>query len=74
MRYIVEKGSICLDGISLTVANVGYDKFAVALIPHTRKVTTAKNWEKGIKVNVEVDLIAKYVERLTNWTRGQSAN
>ena len=67
MRYIVEKGSICLDGISLTVANTAYRKFSVALIPHTRQVTTAERWETGVQVNVEVDIVAKYVERLTNW-------
>jgi riboflavin synthase len=71
MRYIVEKGSVCLDGISLTVANTAYNKFSIALIPHTWEVTTAGNWEAGLKVNVEVDVIAKYVERLTNWSRGQ---
>lgn len=68
MKYIIEKGSICLDGISLTVANVAYSRFSVALIPHTREVTTAGDWQTGTQVNVEVDLIAKYVERLTQWT------
>ena len=68
MRYIVEKGSICLDGVSLTVANVAYSKFSVALIPHTRQITTAGQWEAGAQVNVEVDIIAKYVERLMNWS------
>ncbi len=67
MRYIVEKGSICLDGVSLTVANVAYNKFSVALIPHTREVTAARSWQSGARVNVEVDIVAKYVERLTQW-------
>ena len=67
MRYIVEKGSITLDGISLTVANVAYQRFSVVLIPHTREVTTAAKWEKGASLNIEVDLIAKYVERLMQW-------
>lgn len=67
MKYVVEKGSICLDGVSLTVANVAYSKFSVALIPHTREVTIAGQWEPGVQVNVEVDIIAKYVERLTTW-------
>lgn len=71
MRYIVEKGSICLDGTSLTVANTSYSKFSVAIIPHTMEVTTAGKWVEGAKVNVEVDVVAKYVERLTNWSRGQ---
>ena len=70
MRYIVEKGSICLDGISLTVANAAYNKFSVALIPHTREVTTAGSWQSGGRVNVEVDIVAKYVERLTQWKQG----
>jgi riboflavin synthase len=70
MRYIVEKGSICLDGISLTVANAAYNKFSVALIPHTREVTSAGSWESGGRVNVEVDIVAKYVERLTQWATG----
>ncbi|MBW3638057.1 MAG: riboflavin synthase [Armatimonadetes bacterium] len=67
MRYIVGKGSICLDGVSLTVANVAYNKFSVALIPHTREVTAAGSWQSGARVNVEVDIVAKYVERLTQW-------
>ena len=71
MRYIVEKGSICLDGVSLTVANVAYNKFSIALIPHTRAHTTADSWGPGARVNVEVDIIAKYVERLTKYTRGE---
>jgi riboflavin synthase len=70
MRYIVEKGSVCLDGISLTVANVAYNKFSVALIPHTREVTSAGSWQSGGRVNVEVDIVAKYVERLTQWATG----
>ena len=67
MKYIVEKGSICIDGISLTVANAAYNRFSVALIPHTREVTTASQWIDGVAVNLEVDIIAKYVERLTTW-------
>ncbi len=70
MKYIVEKGSICLDGISLTVANVAYNKFSVALIPHTRGVTAAGSWQVGARLNVEVDVVAKYVERLTQWATG----
>ena len=67
MKYIIEKGSICLDGISLTVANVAYSRFSVALIPHTRAVTTAGDWQIGTAVNLEVDLMAKYAERLLLW-------
>ena len=67
LRYVVEKGSVCLDGISLTVANLAYNRFSVALIPHTRAATTAGAWQEGVPVNLEVDIIAKYVERLTQW-------
>ena len=70
MRYIVEKGSICLDGVSLTVANVAYNKFSVALIPHSQEKTASSAWTPGNRANVEVDIIAKYVERLTNYTHG----
>lgn len=70
MRYIVEKGSICLDGVSLTVANCAYNKFSIALIPHSQEKTAPNAWIAGARVNVEVDIIAKYVERLTNYTHG----
>ena len=63
-RYIVEKGSIAVDGISLTVNRVGAGDFAVSLIPHTQKRTTLHNKGAGDRVNLEVDLIGKYVERL----------
>ena len=64
MRYIVEKGSVALDGVSLTVARVERSGFAVALIPHTLAVTTLGTVSTGDPVNLEVDVIAKYVERL----------
>ena len=64
LRYIVAKGSIALDGVSLTVADVGRSSFEVALIPHTLDHTTLGEVKVGDRVNVEVDLIAKYVERL----------
>ena len=63
-RYVVEKGSIAVDGVSLTVAGVGPGWFAVALVPHTLKVTTLGDRRPGDLVQLEVDLIAKYVERL----------
>jgi riboflavin synthase len=63
-RFVVEKGSIAVDGVSLTVAGVGEDWFGVALIPHTLEVTTLGALERGDRVNLEVDLMAKYVERL----------
>lgn len=62
MRYVVEKGSITVDGISLTVAGLNRDSFAIALIPHTLAVTTLGRAEPGDPVNLEVDVIAKYVE------------
>ncbi len=62
-RYVVEKGSIAVDGISLTVVQAGSDSFCVALIPTTLAQTTLGNKEPGAKVNLEVDVIAKYVER-----------
>lgn len=64
LRYLVHKGSIALDGVSLTVAEVGRTSFQVALIPHTVAVTTLGAISVGDVVNVEVDVIAKYVERL----------
>jgi riboflavin synthase len=63
-RYVVEKGSIAVDGVSLTVTGVGDDWFGVALIPHTLEVTTLGALDRGDRVNLEVDLMAKYVERL----------
>ena len=63
-RFIVEKGSITVDGVSLTVSCVGSDRFEVALIPHTLEVTTLGLRREGDPVNLEVDVIAKYVERL----------
>ena len=63
-RYIAVKGSICIDGISLTVNDVAGDTFGVTLIPHTLGVTTFGVRKVGDPVNIEVDLIARYVERL----------
>jgi riboflavin synthase len=64
LRYVVEKGSIAVDGVSLTVAALDADGFAVALVPHTLEVTTLGALEAGDRVNLEVDILAKYVERL----------
>jgi riboflavin synthase len=64
MRYVVEKGSITIDGISLTVAGVEASAITIALIPHTLAVTTLAAAAVGDPVNIEVDVIAKYVERL----------
>jgi riboflavin synthase len=64
LRYIAEKGSIALQGTSLTVAAVDDDGFAVALIPHTLQETTLDGLAPGDRVNLEVDVLAKYVEKL----------
>jgi riboflavin synthase len=64
LRYLAEKGSIGVAGISLTVAALRDDGFEVAVIPHTWNSTTVSGWEVGDPVNLEVDVIAKYVERL----------
>ena len=64
LRYIVEKGSVAVEGTSLTVAGLDGTGFAVALIPHTLAVTTLGDLEPGGSVNLEADVLAKYVERL----------
>ena len=64
MRYVIEKGSISIDGISLTVATLHPDGVSVAVIPHTLAVTTLGEAAPGDPVNLEVDMIAKYLERL----------
>lgn len=63
-RYVIEKGSITVDGVSLTVVEPTADGFTVAVIPHTAEVTTLGARHPGDRVNLEVDLIAKYTERL----------
>ncbi|MEV4459886.1 riboflavin synthase [Microbispora sp. NPDC049633] len=68
-RYVVEKGSIAVDGVSLTVAGVAEDSFAVSLIPTTLGLTTLGRKQPGEPVNLEVDVIAKYVEKLTQGAR-----
>jgi len=64
LRYCVEKGSIAVDGVSLTVAELGGEEFAVALVPHTLEATTLATLAPGQEVNLEADVLAKYVERL----------
>ena len=64
LRYVVEKGSITIDGISLTVANVETDSFAISAIPHTVAVTVLQDRKPGDIVNLETDIIGKYVEKL----------
>jgi|SRR5579859_981938 len=64
LRYVVYKGSIAVDGISLTVAAIDERSFSIALIPHTQSVTTLGFRQPGDQVNLEVDILAKYVEKL----------
>jgi riboflavin synthase len=64
LRYCVEKGSVAVDGVSLTIAELGEAGFAVALIPHTLAATTLGTLEPGARANIEADVLAKYVERL----------
>lgn len=66
-RYIAVKGSVTVDGVSLTVNTVEQDEFTINLIPHTLDVTTLKQLKPGSKVNLEVDLIARYVDRMQQW-------
>jgi riboflavin synthase len=63
-RYVARKGSICVDGVSLTVNRAEGDLFDAYLIPHTQKVTTLGRLAPGERVNLEVDLVARYVDRL----------
>jgi riboflavin synthase len=64
LRYIVQKGSITVEGVSLTIAALAADSFEIALVPHTLQVTTLGSLAVGDEVNLEVDVLAKYVERL----------
>ncbi|HVN28284.1 MAG TPA: riboflavin synthase, partial [Candidatus Binataceae bacterium] len=73
-RYLVEKGSVAIDGISLTVFGIRGRRFNCALIPHTLKVTTMGVRKPGDKVNVESDMMAKYVERILSGREAQAAN
>ena len=70
-RYVIFKGSLCIEGISLTVAQVEGTKVTVAIIPHTVKMTNLKSLKPGDPVNLEVDMVAKYVEKMM---KGESAN
>ena len=66
-RYIAPKGSVCLDGVSLTVNDVEDNRFSICIIPHTLEVTTLGNLAVGDNVNLEVDLIARYLDRLNQY-------
>lgn len=67
-RYIIRKGSITVNGVSLTVNQVSGARFALNLIPHTLQMTTLKHLQAGSRVNLEVDMIARYVERMLQFT------
>lgn len=73
-RFVAEKGSIAVDGVSLTVTGVGPDRFAVALIPHTLQVTTLGELVLGDRVNIEIDLFARYVARLVPTVRQEPSS
>jgi riboflavin synthase len=63
-RYLARKGSVCLDGVSLTVNAVDGARFDLNIVPHTLAATTLDGWTTGSRVNIEVDLVARYLERL----------
>lgn len=63
-RYIAKKGSICVDGVSLTINEVSGNTFGLNIIPHTAEVTTMGSYDVGTAVNIEVDLLARYIERM----------
>jgi riboflavin synthase len=71
-RQCILKGSVCVDGISLTIAELGDTTFTVAIIPHTREATNIRQWRVGTPVNLEADLVGKYVRRHLEQTRASS--
>lgn len=74
MRYVVYKGSVCVDGVSLTISNLLEDGFEVALIPHTKQVTTLGYKRIGACVNIEVDLLGRYIERLLTYPSAEESS
>jgi len=72
-RLIVEKGSVAVDGVSLTIVHVNDERFGIALIPHTLEVTTLGVRSVGDRVNIETDILGKYVERLINGREADAA-
>ncbi len=68
-KYIAKKGSICVNGVSLTVNSVEKDTFSMNIIPHTLQQTTFQQLKTGSRVNLEIDQIARYVERMTEWAQ-----
>ena len=75
-KYIAKKGSICVDGVSLTVNTIEQDTFSMNIIPHTLENTTLNNLSAGSRVNIEIDQIARYVERMAEWAleKNESTN
>ena len=73
-RYIAPKGSACLDGVSLTVNEVDDNRFSICIIPHTLAVTTLGDLAVGGKVNLEVDLVARYLDRLNQYGNSQDSS
>ncbi len=72
LRYAVEKGGVCVDGISLTIVEVGEDSFTVSILPQTREKTNLRDLAVGGSVNLEADIVGKYVERLLTPHVGKS--
>lgn len=73
LKYIVEKGSVTIDGISLTVAAAESRRFSISAIPHTVEVTTLRERRIGDRVNLETDMVGKYIERFLTFSSGESA-
>lgn len=73
-RYIAHKGSICLDGVSLTVNGIDGEIVSLTIVPHTLIETTIADWRAGSRVNVEVDLLARYIERLSQFSASTGVN
>jgi len=71
-RYIAAKGSVCVDGTSLTVNSVDGDRFAMMIIPHTQNETIIGGYAPGTRVNIEVDIIARYLERFLQYTEKEA--
>jgi riboflavin synthase len=72
-KYIAKKGSICINGVSLTVNSIEKDTFIMNIIPHTLENTMFKNLKVGSNVNLEIDQIARYIERITEWNNSNAA-
>jgi riboflavin synthase len=71
-RYLAAKGSVCVDGVSLTINTVQERRFTVNIIPHTREQTIIRHYRPGGRVNIEVDIIARYLERLLSGVEGNT--